>query len=95
MESASLLQQMIDRAVAEGTLRPGISFGDIALLLVRLSRPLPGTLDRALDLEMAQRHLTVLIDGLRTERATGDLPGRELTLDTLRALPREPVQPQG
>lgn len=95
MESASLLQQMIDQAEAEGTLRPGIAFGDIALLLVRLSRPLPGAIDRALDLEMAQRHLTVLIDGLRTERATGDLPGRQLTLDTLRSLPRHPVDAQG
>jgi AcrR family transcriptional regulator len=95
MESASLLQQMIHRAEADGALRPGIAFGDIALLLVRLSRPLPGTIDRALDLEMAQRHLAVSIDGLRTERATGNLPGSGLTLDDLRSLPRAPVDPQG
>ncbi|HET9659478.1 MAG TPA: helix-turn-helix domain-containing protein [Thermomicrobiales bacterium] len=95
MESASLLEEMIDRAQLEGAMRPGIAFGDIALLLVRLSRPLPGTLDRERDLEMAQRHLTLLIDGLRTERATGALPGPELTLDDLRSLPTEPAEAQG
>ncbi len=73
----------------------GIVFGDIALLLVRLSRPLPGTLDRAVDLEMAQRHLTLLIDGMRTEWATEALSGVELTLDDLRSLPNEPTGTQG
>jgi AcrR family transcriptional regulator len=94
-ESASLLEEMIARAQAEGALRPGIAFGDIALLLVRLSRPLPGTLDRARDLDMAQRHLTVLIDGMRTERATSALPGAGLTLDDLRSLPTPPTGAQG
>jgi AcrR family transcriptional regulator len=89
MESATLMEAMIERAQAEGALRPGIAFGDIGLLLVRLSRPLPGTLDRAVDLEMAQRHLTLLIDGMRSERATEALTGVELTLDDLRSLPNE------
>ena len=95
MESATLMEAMIERAQAEGALRPGIVFGDIALLLVRLSRPLPGTLDRAVDLEMAQRHLTLLIDGMRTEWATEALSGVELTLDDLRSLPNEPTGAQG
>ena len=95
MESASLMEAMIERAQAQGALRPGIVFGDIALLLVRLSRPLPGTLDRAVDLEMAQRHLTLLIDGMRTEWATEALSGVELTLDDLRSLPNEPTGTQG
>ena len=90
MESATLMEAMIERAQAEGALRPGIAFGDIGLLLVRLSRPLPGTLDRAVDLEMAQRHLTLLIDGMRSERAMEALSGVELTLDDLRSLPNEP-----
>lgn len=87
MESASRLEEIISRAQAEGALRPGIAFGDIALLLVRLSRPLPGTLDRARDLEMAQRHLTLVIDGLRAERAHDPLPGAGLSLDDLQQLP--------
>jgi len=94
MESATLMEAMIERAQAEGALRPGIAFGDIGLLLVRLSRPLPGTLDRAVDLEMAQRHLTLLIDGMRSERATEALSGVELTLDDLRSLPNEPTGAQ-
>jgi AcrR family transcriptional regulator len=95
MESARLLEEIIGRAQVEGALRPGIVFGDIALLLVRLSRPLPGTLDRAVDLEMAQRHLTLLIDGMRSERATEALSGIELTLEDLRSLSNELSGAQG
>lgn len=86
MESATVLEEMIARARQEGALRPGIVFGDIALLLVRLSRPLPGTLDRAVDLEMAQRHLTLLIDGMRADRAVEPMNGDGLTLAALQSL---------
>jgi hypothetical protein len=44
---------------------------------------------------MAQRHLTVLIAGMRTERATSALPGAGLTLDDLRSLPNPPTGAQG
>jgi AcrR family transcriptional regulator len=86
MESAELLQQMIDGAQADGSLRDGIAFGDIATLLVRLSRPLPGTIDRTRDMELADRQLTLLIDGLRSERAIEPLSGTGMTLESLQAL---------
>lgn len=91
--SATVLEEMIESALSEGSLRPGITFGDIALLLVRLSRPLPGTLDRARDLEMAQRHLTLLIDGLRSDRAHEPLTGVGVSLGELQNLPSKEVSP--
>src|SRR5258706_5764383 len=38
----TLLQELIDTAKRDGTLRPDVTFGDIGTLIVRLSRPLPG-----------------------------------------------------
>jgi AcrR family transcriptional regulator len=86
--SAGLIQQLIDRAQQEGTLRPDVTFSDFSFLLIRLSRPLPGPLPRVLQDELARRHLELLLDGLRTggsECAT-PLPGPALSLAELRAL---------
>ncbi|MGH3802638.1 MAG: TetR/AcrR family transcriptional regulator, partial [Pseudonocardiaceae bacterium] len=38
----AMVQRLIDAAQAEGSLRPDVSFADIGVILVRLSRPLPG-----------------------------------------------------
>ena len=86
--SSDVIQGMIDKAHAEGTLRPDVTFGDIGLLLVRLSRPLPGPIPHSLDDDLAHRHLEVFLDGLRTDRdhPAAVLPGPALTLADLRAL---------
>ena len=84
-ESADLIQQMIDQAQAEGTLRPDITFADISLLLIRLGRPLPGPFSRALQDELARRHLILLLDALRPHGGhPTPLPGPALTLADLR-----------
>lgn len=94
--SAEAIQALIDAARAEGTLRPDVAFGDIGLLLIRLSRPLPGPFPRALDDALAHRHLELLLDGLR---AAGDrpdpLPGPALTREDLQAMfpEAEPTNP--
>lgn len=82
--SAEAVQKLIDAAKAEGTLRPEVAFGDIGLLLIRLSRPLPGPFPRALDDALARRHLNLFIDGLRA--AGGPLPGPAVTLEDLRSM---------
>lgn len=99
-QSAGLIQQMIDRAQAAGTLRPDVAFGDIALLLVRVARPLPGPVPRDLDDGLAHRHLDLLLDGLRVvrRRAAAPLRGPALTLGDLQALApaaaaAEPIPP--
>jgi AcrR family transcriptional regulator len=85
--SWGLFQQLIDRAHAAGTLRPDATFADIGFLLVRLARPLPGPIPRDLDNRLAHRHLELLLDGLRTDRAepAAPLPEPALTLADLLA----------
>jgi AcrR family transcriptional regulator len=87
-EAATALQATIDAAQADGALRPEVAFGDIGLLLVRLSRPLPGPFPRGLDARLAHRHLDLLLDGLRGggDHPAGALPGPALTLGDLRAI---------
>jgi AcrR family transcriptional regulator len=87
--SSGLIERMIEQAQVEGMLRPDVAFGDIALLLVRMSRPLPGPFSRALENDLVHRHLDLLLDGLLTgrDRAAAPLPGPAMTLGDLQALP--------
>jgi AcrR family transcriptional regulator len=87
-ESTHPVEAMISAAQLAGTLRADVTFADIGLLLVRLSRPLPGPFPRALDDSLAHRHLDLLIDGLRAGRAgtPATLSGPALTLDALKAI---------
>ncbi len=90
------IQTMIDAAHEDGTLRGDVTFGDIGLLIVRLSRPLPGGFPRDLDANLAHRHLAVVIDGLRTlpGAAVAPLSGPALSLADLRNLgPDDPASP--
>ena len=85
--SWGLFQQLVDQAHAAGTLRRDATFADIGFLLVRLARPLPGPIPRDLDNRLAHRHLELLLDGLRTDRAepAAPLPEPALTLADLLA----------
>jgi len=80
---AALVNQMIERAQAEGTLRPDVGFADVSLLLIRLSRPLPGGFAPERERELAHRHLQIVLDGLAGKAAT-PLPGPTLSLADLR-----------
>jgi AcrR family transcriptional regulator len=85
-QSAALLQRIVEAAQAEGSLRADVVSGDMGLLLVRLNRPLPGPLPRALDTAIAHRQVDLLLAGLRTDGAPpSPLTGPALTLDELRA----------
>src|SRR3989442_2506526 len=70
---SSPVEEMIRAAQAEGTLRPDVAFGDIGLMIVRLSRPLPGFFPQPLEAELAHRRLDLVIDGLREAPAAGRL----------------------
>jgi hypothetical protein len=87
-EAAAPTRALIDAARAEGTLRPDVAFGDIGLLIARLSQPLPGPFPRAMADGLAHRHLALLLDGLRCapDRPADALPGPALTLGDLQAL---------
>jgi AcrR family transcriptional regulator len=88
-ESALAMQRLIETAQEQGLLRPDVSFGDIGLLLVRLSRPLPGSIPREVNDALGHRHLDFVLAGLRASPVTGDvrLSGPALTLGDLRSLP--------
>jgi AcrR family transcriptional regulator len=77
------VEAMILQAQASGQLRPDVTFGDIGLLLIRLSRPLPSAFPPEIERALAHRHLDLLLDGLRVP-AESPLSGPALTVDDLR-----------
>jgi AcrR family transcriptional regulator len=76
------VRTMISTAQADGTLRRDIGEADIGVLLVRLSRPLPG-LPHDLDHRLAHRHLDLVIEGLRATGQQRPLSGPEVTMTDL------------
>ncbi len=76
--------RIIARGKRSGQLRDDIDFGDIGLLLVRLSRPLPGPFPRELDLELAHRHLDLFLSALRAPAS--ELHGPALSLPQLQQI---------
>ena len=88
---ARALQQIVDSAHAAGCLNSEVTFGDIGLMLIRLSRPLPGRITAELNAELAHRHLDLLINGLRPAGAESTaLGGPGLSLADLRDFAAEP-----
>jgi len=81
------LQGIIDRAKRAGTLRRDVTFADIGLLIVRMSRPLPGTFTREVNDGLGHRHLDLAIAGLRADGAAPDkLGGPALSLRDLQKM---------
>jgi len=78
-------QRLIDAAQASGQMRADVTFADIGVLLVRLSRPLPGKFPRELDLKLAHRSLALVLAGLAARPGAAELPGPGLSLEELRA----------
>ncbi|HEV2784096.1 MAG TPA: TetR/AcrR family transcriptional regulator [Actinophytocola sp.] len=86
-----LIQGLIDAAKRDGALRPDVTFGDIGTLVVRLSRPLPGSFPREVNDRLGHRHLDLLINGLRaTQGAEADIGGPAMTFDDLQEMRRSP-----
>jgi hypothetical protein len=68
-----------------GALRPGATSGDVGVIIVRLTRPLPGGFPAETNNSLGHRHLDLLIDGLRpTARPPARLDGPALNLADLR-----------
>ncbi|WP_308284247.1 TetR/AcrR family transcriptional regulator [Streptomyces buecherae] len=81
-DAADPVQELVTQAQAAGTLRPDVRFGDLPLMLMRVSRPLAGG-QLAEDSALAHRQLEIYLDGLRApgtcdQRAT--LPGPAVDL---------------
>jgi AcrR family transcriptional regulator len=88
-ETAGAQQRIIETAQEQGLLRPDVSFGDIGLLLLRLSRPLPAPIPREMNDALGHRHLDFVLAGLRTSPEIGDarVSGPALSLGDLRSMP--------
>jgi AcrR family transcriptional regulator len=80
-ELLGLLDRLVVRAQREGVMRPEVGVGDLAVLLALVLRPLPGPL-AAVTERTVERHVTVVLDGLRA-RPGDPLPGRPLTREDL------------
>jgi AcrR family transcriptional regulator len=82
---AIAVQALVDAAHRAGALRPDVTSGDIGVLIVRLSFPLPGGFPPEVQYGLSHRHLNLVIDGLRaTARQPAELGGPALTLTDLR-----------
>jgi len=71
-----LVERMIERAQAEGALRPDVTVEDVPLVFWSASRVIETT--EAVAPELWRRYLGLLLDGLRAEAAT-PLPAPPLT----------------
>jgi AcrR family transcriptional regulator len=76
--SARPAEQLLDAAHRSGALRKDVTFGDVGLMLVRLSRPLPGTIPEPTQLELAHRHADLFLSGLRADPSAPPLDGPAL-----------------
>ena len=86
------VQYLVDAAHRAGALRPDVTFADVGLLIVRLSRPLPGSFTRPQNDELAHRHLDIVVDGLRADaNERRALSGPAMSLDDLHRLPPPPT----
>jgi AcrR family transcriptional regulator len=82
------VEALIATAQRDGTLRQDVTSGDIGMLIVRMSRPLPGGFTSQVNRSLSHRHLDLLIDGLRpVARQQAELSGPALTFDDLRRFP--------
>lgn len=90
----AVVQGLVDAAHRAGSLRPDATAGDIGMLIVRLSRPLPGAFSREASDRLGHRHLDLLIDGLRANGGQrSPLGGPAMTMADLRRLPRPQAPP--
>ncbi|HEY6748845.1 MAG TPA: helix-turn-helix domain-containing protein, partial [Mycobacteriales bacterium] len=86
--SASIADRLLTAAHRAGAVRKDVTFGDIGLMLVRLSRPLPGQIPPETQDALAHRHAELLLRGLRAVPSDEPLPGSGLELAQLRRLRR-------
>lgn len=86
--SARLAQQLIDDAHDAGSLRKDVTFGDVGLILVRLSRPLPGPIPPETQRALAHRHADLFLAGLRTEPIATGIDGPALERSDLHRMRR-------
>ncbi|SFQ44908.1 DNA-binding transcriptional regulator, AcrR family [Actinomadura madurae] len=89
-EGVAIMRELVTTAQDDGDLRPDVTHADVGMMLVRLSRPMPGPMPPETGAELAHRHLDLVVDGLRAGRPS-ELGGPALTFDDLRSMRDEPA----
>ncbi|MFC4856458.1 TetR/AcrR family transcriptional regulator [Actinophytocola glycyrrhizae] len=83
------LAEVVRAAHDEGSLRPDVGSGDIGLLMIRMTPPLPVAIAAEDNHRLSHRHLELVLDGLVRFLAVDSLPGRALDIEELCAIPRD------
>ncbi len=87
--SQHALTAVVRAAHEEGSLRPDVGSGDIGLLMIRMTPPLPVAIAPEDNHRLSHRHLELVLDGLLRFLAVDSLPGRPLDLEELGDIPRD------
>jgi len=87
--SQNAMAAVVQAAHDEGSLRPDVGSGDIGLLMIRMTPPLPVAISPADNHQLSHRHLELVLDGLLRFLAVDTLPGRPLGLEELGEIPRD------
>lgn len=87
--SHDALTAIVQGAHDEGSLRPDVGSGDIGLLVIRMTPPLPVAISPEDNHRLSHRHLELVLDGLLRFLAVDSLPGRAVGLEELGAIPRD------
>ncbi len=67
----------------EGSLRPDVTAGDIGLLIIRFSAPVPGAGSAEDEYRLNHRHLELMLDGLLRFLSHERLPGPAMSFEEL------------
>lgn len=84
--SARLADAVFDAARRAGAVRKDVTPGDVGLMLIRLSRPLPGPIPDETQEALARRHADLFLHGVRAAPSDEPLTGPALDLRDLRRL---------
>jgi AcrR family transcriptional regulator len=90
-DGAATITALVDAAKRAGALRADVTSADIGMLVVRMTRPLPGQIPAEMSNALNHRHLALLVDGLRPASREPVLPGPVLNMGDLSSpLPGQP-----
>jgi hypothetical protein len=84
------LTGLITAAHQEGSLRPDVTGGDIVLLVVRVTPPLPGLFPAEDNRRLGHRHLELILDGMLRFVSNENLPGPATSFDDVLPLGPSP-----
>lgn len=87
--SQNALAALVKAAHDEGSLRPDVGSGDIGLLMIRMTPPLPVDISPEDNHRLSHRQLELVLDGLLRFLAVDSLPGRPLEIDELGFIPQD------